>query len=1535
MASSNARYDNVDNVSDTLSSSSEISEDEIDLSSCEDYCEEIGGWGKCVEPYKFQPLKSVSEDRPSDTQIEDIYAQIDLIKPMSITAVVLQDVVLHGKNVYVSKFTLGLSNDSSVWKLEEQPIGQQKVYECIQCKLRKEASISFANMAVRYELLRTIEARFVRINILNYEGSPCLRMEIIGCRDQTECKFVHKEDSGLIKTPDFPNYYGQDKSCIWIIQPKTGWNIWFEFNVLDLAIPEDPNQSGECEDTVTVYHGSSRNTSLTSSLSNNLFSKLIISNGKLILHLKSCFRSSLTTSQGFIGKYFLTECSGCGSGDDDLYMCTTSCGYLYNYGYPISYQSNSRDRWYIKVPASHYIKLTFIEFDVGDIDCDLGYLEVYDGEFSVENYVDRYSACNKPPHQLLSSFDELLLQFSARSESKGRGFLIKYTSMKFELSSSLKHALTQDSEACLPNWIHYNEHCYGLFQRNEALKWYDAEANCNEKHQFSHLLSILDKNEMDVIQYLLTTVWNVSVENIYIGLTDEAKEGIYRWSDGNPMSYADWSVDKSQPDGGQFEDCSVLHLDSFHSTDHWYDIPCSLVKQEFNVTSRAKEILPTVRSYICKFPSNFSGNQMELEKDHLNIKELQARNNHLEDRNSSLKKNSSYFTCSDGVFISIYFACDSIKDCQDGSDESFCDNSTLAGRSFFLCDNQQRISISLMCDFTHDCDDGSDERFCVHPTCDNIQFKCKNKNCIPSYKKCDLIDDCQDNSDELNCSGQCFKNNTFQCNYGTCIPKYAFHDGYRDCPGMYGEDEPFELPKGADDIFPGSCDDIGAQETSLSDFLERSYNFIQPITQSYHTHGVPMPFIAECLKLNSSINGGIGASIEKMPDEPQDLLYLNGCSTILHHDSEQKLYVSKSSDELVRSYKRDIVYDSANLAQIQALLEYSAHCHQTLQWEGIQGVISPSNNSASKIGFFLGSGYYWFNKFIPINRHIYKLVSYCFLQTGKQNIVGPNVEESFLSKCDSQKSNIVCQNGHIVPVNVKCLFSFDKYGYQTGCRDVTHLRYCENFTCPSIYMKCPNSYCIPMEYVCDGKVDCPGGSDEQMCYNFTCPGFYKCRNDTNCISTNQLCDGIRQCSQGDDELLCGKDLSYNSLSIISSGTFSGLSNLLKLDMRYNSITELKKNAFQHLNNLKTLFLNGNPKLKVITAGTFLGLGKITALYGFECGGEGIVHWSVISKDTLKRRINCGEREEEKFQQFNEVRDRVVWKFQNVKEMTNLKGSRIKELKSGAFKGLTSVSRLSSDSFQFCCLASEKIPFSHCTPPADEISSCEDLMSNFIQRVFLWILGSIAFVGNLFVIIWRIRTKDVNQISTSLIISLGGSDFLMGLRHLFMDCCFHPATQLCHKPGSVHIVVIPVQNKHPEMDHGHQTRIQNGNICGLVRSYKPPPGYCTLLHYLRNNKKNSDRDDIVTMTDVLQVAIEICRMLKELHCTGYALGGLDMDMVFILENAGKPLKVYLPDINAYKTNTSVASEPDDDTSKDIEDFGNLVRKMLRVYHLHWK
>lgn len=69
----------------------------------------------------------------------------------------------------------------------------------------------------------------------------------------------------------------------------------------------------------------------------------------------------------------------------------------------------------------------------------------------------------------------------------------------------------------------------------------------------------------------------------------------------------------------------------------------------------------------------------------------------------------------------------------------------------------------------------------------------------------------------------------------------------------------------------------------------------------------------------------------------------------------------------------------------------------------------------------------------------------------------------------------------------------------------------------------------------------------------------------------------------------------------------------------------------------------------------------------------------------------------------------------------------------------------------------------CWPPPDEISDCEDLMSNSVQRSFLWVLGIVALIGNSFVIIWRWRTRHyINPVSSTLILSLGCADFLMGI-----------------------------------------------------------------------------------------------------------------------------------------------------------------------------
>ena len=78
---------------------------------------------------------------------------------------------------------------------------------------------------------------------------------------------------------------------------------------------------------------------------------------------------------------------------------------------------------------------------------------------------------------------------------------------------------------------------------------------------------------------------------------------------------------------------------------------------------------------------------------------------------------------------------------------------------------------------------------------------------------------------------------------------------------------------------------------------------------------------------------------------------------------------------------------------------------------------------------------------------------------------------------------------------------------------------------------------------------------------------------------------------------------------------------------------------------------------------------------------------------------------------------------------------------------------------FCCVIGE---VEHCEPKQDQFSSCSDLIRNKVLSAFMWILGLSAFVGNLFVIAWRMKTKERSRVQGALILNLAVSDCLMGI-----------------------------------------------------------------------------------------------------------------------------------------------------------------------------
>ncbi len=88
----------------------------------------------------------------------------------------------------------------------------------------------------------------------------------------------------------------------------------------------------------------------------------------------------------------------------------------------------------------------------------------------------------------------------------------------------------------------------------------------------------------------------------------------------------------------------------------------------------------------------------------------------------------------------------------------------------------------------------------------------------------------------------------------------------------------------------------------------------------------------------------------------------------------------------------------------------------------------------------------------------------------------------------------------------------------------------------------------------------------------------------------------------------------------------------------------------------------------------------------------------------------------------------------------------------------------SDKYLFCCMVDD---LKECTPEPDQFSSCEDLMRNEVLRIFIWILGLSAFLGNVFVVVWRSRNKQRFRVQSFLILNLAVSDCLMGVYMLII------------------------------------------------------------------------------------------------------------------------------------------------------------------------
>ena len=162
-------------------------------------------------------------------------------------------------------------------------------------------------------------------------------------------------------------------------------------------------------------------------------------------------------------------------------------------------------------------------------------------------------------------------------------------------------------------------------------------------------------------------------------------------------------------------------------------------------------------------------------------------------------------------------------------------------------------------------------------------------------------------------------------------------------------------------------------------------------------------------------------------------------------------------------------------------------------------------------------------KYIRSHSHK-KKCSVFFIKTREGNckLYRPVAEDKNTSESQIKDGQLPCYkwNTSMFEVSEICSFQHDNESNLVPCSRGEHLQNCKEFECNMMF-KCPNYFCIPWKYVCDGKWDCPGGFDESTCdRKRICSSMFICKGFSLCIHLGDICDRKFDCPFGDDEHFC-------------------------------------------------------------------------------------------------------------------------------------------------------------------------------------------------------------------------------------------------------------------------------------------------------------------------------------------------------------------------------------------------------------------------------
>ncbi|XP_065279814.1 regenerating islet-derived protein 4-like [Emys orbicularis] len=120
--------------------------------------------------------------------------------------------------------------------------------------------------------------------------------------------------------------------------------------------------------------------------------------------------------------------------------------------------------------------------------------------------------------------------------------------------------------SCRSGWMHYQQHCYGLFP--EKVSWTDAEMECQHHRKGAHLATILTPAEGNMVARYISK--SGFTDDVWIGLHDPNLNGHWMWTEGSRYRYKAWNAE--EPNNTYEEYC--VELVNHSDFKKWNDRKC-------------------------------------------------------------------------------------------------------------------------------------------------------------------------------------------------------------------------------------------------------------------------------------------------------------------------------------------------------------------------------------------------------------------------------------------------------------------------------------------------------------------------------------------------------------------------------------------------------------------------------------------------------------------------------------------------------------------------------------------------------------------------------------------------------------------------------------------------------------------------------------------------------------------------------------------------------------------------------------------------